>query len=519
MREGRRGSLPASLLLFAMILPGSLGAQEAGSKPAVRAKLLEEGETINLSAGESTVIDVPWKVKRISVSDPATADVEVLAADQVLLMGKSFGSTYLMLWSEAEEVWQARVEVQEDVPRRQEDLARLQDELRALFPESTLEVSRSRDVIVVKGRLSRVEHAKQLRSFFERFPYKFLDLTSVAGVQQVQIQVRVAEVSREAIRLLGINAFHTGSHFFGASTIGSASGGAANSISIIPQAGAPAAQNLPFIVDAVGLSPLVTLFTGFPDADLEIFFQALAENQYLRVLAEPNLVALSGEEATFLTGGEFPIPVVQGGANTSTSISIEYKEFGIKLRFRPTVLGDNTLRLEVSPEVSNLSEVGAVTIQGFSVPALVTRKVATTLELRSGQTFAMAGLLNRVSSARSSRVPILGEIPVLGALFRSVRYQAGETELVVIVKASLVEPTSPGKALPMPGISHIPPRHWELYAEGKIEGREQARGLPASAEIKRLGLERLRGPGAWSNYDKTIQQSRSTLKPEIGLFR
>src|SRR6185503_13142243 len=215
------------------------------------------------------------------------------------------------------------------------------------------------------------------------------------------------------------------------------------------------------------------LFANFPNSDLLFFVQALAENQYLRILAEPSLVAMSGEEASFLAGGEFPIPVVQGV--NATSITVTYKEFGVRLRFRPTVLGDGAIRLHVAPEVSELTNAGSVTLQGFNIPGLLTRRAETTLELNSGQTFGMAGLISQSTQARTSRVPHIGDLPVLGALFRSVRYQSGDTELVLLVTASLVEPLSVANMPPTPGITHSDPNDWELYAMGKIEGKAPAR--------------------------------------------
>ena len=213
--------------------------------------------------------------------------------------------------------------------------------------------------------------------------------------------------------------------------------------------------------------------------------QALAENQYLRVLAEPSLVALSGEEANFLAGGEFPIPVVQGaGVSTSgTSLSIEYKKFGVQLKFRPTVAGDGTIRLHVAPEVSELSNIGAIVLQGFSIPGLLTRRAETTVELKSGQTFGMAGLISQSTQARSSRVPGLGDLPVLGALFRSVRYQQGDTELVVLVTASLVEPLSLAERPPVPAEFHVVPNDWEVYSLGRVEGRGPARRVAGRRRV------------------------------------
>ena len=279
-RSGGAGVLQLAAVFSVMAVSGVFCQEVA--QPGARPAPIEAGATIRLLVGQSTVIRAPWNIKRISVTDPKVADVQPLTPDQVLLLGKGPGSTDLTLWSETEEVRQARVEVQED-------LAQVEERLRGAFPDSQLQVTRSRDVIIVKGTHPRTEHTEQLRTLLETLGYKFVDLTTVAGVHQVQIQVRVAEVSRTAIRTLGINAFHTGPHFFGGSTVGTAGGGALNTINVVPTAGAPAGPNLPFIFSPVGVSPLVTLFTGFPDIDLEIFFQALAENQYLRPVSYTHL--------------------------------------------------------------------------------------------------------------------------------------------------------------------------------------------------------------------------------------
>jgi pilus assembly protein CpaC len=225
----------------------------------------------------------------------------------------------------------------------------------------------------------------------------------------------------------------------------------------------------------------------------------------MRILANPTLIALSGEEASFLAGGEFPIPVVQGGAGgglSTTAITIQYKEFGVRLIFRPVVLGDNVIRLRAMQEVSELTDIGALVIQGFSVPALRSRRAEATMELQSGQSFAMAGLLQHGDSAVTSRIPGLGDLPVLGPLFRSVRYRNSETELVILVTASLVEPMSLATAPPLPGATYVPPNDWELYVEGRIAGKAPARVDPASAEwLQRMGLDHLVGPGAWDSYE------------------
>jgi pilus assembly protein CpaC len=320
----------------------------------------------------------------------------------------------------------------------------------------------------------------------------------VAGVQQVHVKVKVAEVSRTALRTLGVNALYTGSDFVGGQFIGPEGGGPLNPVGIIPS-------------DTIPISPGVTVFGAFLEQDFALFVQALAENQYLRILAEPDLVALSGEEASFLAGGEFPIPVVQGGIVGNTAITIEYKEFGVRLRFRPTVLGDGTIRMYVAPEVSELSDIGAVVIQGFRVPAISTRRAETTLELKSGQTFGMAGLLRETASGRSSRIPGFGDIPILGALFRSVRYSRGETELVVLVTASLVEPMS--SEPPVPGQTHTEPNDWQFYGLGRLEGDPASLAPEYMQWLRDCGVANLKGPGGWAGYGDRPYPVRSGLSP------
>jgi pilus assembly protein CpaC len=480
MRPSRVTPYCGTLLLVAAAGLLLVTAVPAGAAaPSVEpAKVASLSESLAVYVRQACVVNAPWPIKRVSITDPAIADVQVLSPRQVLVQGKQVGSTTLLLWSEDEKAQQMRIDVEID-------LSRMLAELKKAFPLSTLEVTQSAGVLTVRGRLARVEEETELKKYLDATGAKYVNMTTVAGTQQVLLQVRLAEVSRTAVRQLGINVFKGGDHFFGASTVGPDSGGAINPLNI-SAAG---------ILGDTAISPTISLLAGFPNSDLTFFIQALAENQYLRVLAEPNLVALSGEEATFLAGGEYPIPVIQGtsgGAGGGNSITIEYKKFGVQLRFRPVVLGDGSIRLLVAPEVSELSSQGAVTLQGFQIPSLLTRQVETTLELKSGQTFCMAGLINRSVNARTSRVPGLGDLPVLGALFRSVRYVNGETELVVLVA----------------------PNDWELYAKGRIAGR----AAPVLSEsdvawLKKLGLGSLKGPSPWETYGQPATGSRATARP------
>jgi pilus assembly protein CpaC len=306
----------------------------------------------------------------------------------------------------------------------------------------------------------------------------------------------MAEVSRTALRALGVNGFLNGTDAFGGTTnlggltsplLGGATGGAGT------------------------ISPSVTMFGGLTNGDLSVFVRALAENDYLRILAEPNLVAQSGAEANFLVGGEVPIPVVQGGTGGGTgSISIQFKPFGINLRFRPTVLGEGGIKLEVFSEVSEVSDVVETTTQIGPVrtPSFLTRRAETTLEVKSGQTFAMAGLLSERTSAISARLPVLGDLPILGTLFRSIEYKKGETEMLVLVTASLVEPVSQLNLPVPPGGTHEDPSDWGLYVEGRL-GSSQKLSQGDSESMRSLGLDRLRGPGAWMSHGQTPAYSQA----------
>jgi pilus assembly protein CpaC len=499
----KQGAKWLCLLLCAMAVavtvPVAAFAQEA---PTLRSANLQQLDAISVGVGRSRVFHTPWPVKRVAVADPAIADVQVIEPNQVLLVGQASGTTDVMIWSEEGHIWQTVVSVEVDIQS-------LQTRVRELFPGSDITLERDDGVVYARGMVNDADGAQQLRNLLESTGATFVDVTRVPGVQQVQIQVRMAEANRTAIRRLGVNAFQSGDDFFGASLVGPASGGALNPVNMGTLEGVPISDNIPFFFTSdVSNSPLTTLLAGFPNSDLEVFLQALQENQYLKVLAEPNLVALSGEEASFLAGGEFPIPVVQ---ETSTgggsSITVEYKEFGVKLAFRPEVLGNDVIRLHVAPEVSDLTSVGAVEIQGFRIPAVVTRRSETTLELQSGQTFAMAGLLSSREDGRNSQIPLMGDLPILGPLFRSVQYQKGETELIVLVTASLVEPLNIDAAHePLPGTLHTTPSDWELFLEGRLEGNVRRLEFSTGTSHEVSMMKKLKGPGPWASHHAPEKQ-------------
>jgi pilus assembly protein CpaC len=232
---------------------------------------------------------------------------------------------------------------------------------------------------------------------------------------------------------------------------------------------------------------------------------------YLPNLADPNHTAVAGEDARPPAGGEFPIPVVQGGGTSGgTSVTIEYKQFGVSLRFKPLVLGDGTIRLRIFSEVSDLSDQGAVEIQGFSVPAVVTRNAETTVEMKSGQTFALAGLLSRRANGRTSQIPGLGDLPILGTLFRSTRYSSGETEMLLLATTSLVEPLSASEIPTLPGEDKDHPGDWALFFNGELESDRIAPPEDSGSDwMRATGLAGIAGAGGWSRHGQSAAASRA----------
>ncbi len=468
------------------------------SRPEATA--VDQLPAVSLALGRSTIVQSPTPIKRVSVTDPKIADIQAITPNQVMVSAKALGATDLIVWGPTEEAHAIPIVVGVDQPA-------VRSELAALLPNSKLDLRLSNNVLVVSGMLNRAEEAESLHRFMEAANLKYVDMTTLPGLRQVQIKVVVAETSRVALRSLGINAAYNDGHSFGATNTD------LNQFALGPDP----VTGVSSLFDN-SPSPAVTLFGRAVAGSTAItaFIAALADNQYARVLAEPTLVARSGEEASFLAGGEFPIPVIQAatGGAASNSITIEYKEFGVRLKFRPTVLGEGTIRLHVAPEVSELSNgTGAVQLQGFSIPAILTRRAETTLELCNGQTFAIGGLISQSTQARSQRVPALGDLPVLGSLFRSVRYQQGDTELVLLVTASLVQPESMGATPPVPGITHVAPDDWELYSLARLESAKGGKLSEADAKwLQESGLSKLHGPGAWATYDAPA----ASAQPQLG---
>lgn len=456
----------------------------------------DDGHDLELMVGRSHTVDSKERIAQVIVVNPEVADAEVISPRRIVLYGRKLGQTDVILHFENEDAVRYDLEVTIDA-------ASLQNRLDSLFGPGLI-VDLEGGVLVLAGTVDNVQEAVQLQAFMAAHSHPYIDMTSVPGVQQVLLRVRIAEVSREGLRELAFSAVVGGGSAFGGFQPG-VDGQPFNPVGIRPLPNSRISPTDYVYQDGVNsVSSAATLFGGIPAADLAMYINALKRNNYLRLLAEPNLVAISGQEASFLVGGEFPIPVVQGTTvGGGSSISVEYKSVGVRLTFRPEVLGENRIRLSVAPEVSDLSPTfGGVNVSGFSVPGVIVRKSETTVELRSGQTFAIAGLLKEVTEADNGSIPLLGDLPIIGALFRSVKYSERKTELVVLVNAELVEPIDSVGGELLPGALHKRPDDWQLFVDGRLSDSVIAPLPPAQANaLRKMGLDKLKGPGAWKRFD------------------
>jgi pilus assembly protein CpaC len=391
----------------------------------------------------------------VSIGQPEVADVNPIGPTTVLVTAKKPGSTQLILWDDDNRSQVIDVNVIFDRNG-------LQEQMQQMFPTANIEVTSAGDGVILRGQVPNLETAEQAVALATPHAQRVMNFLEIAGGQQVMLQVRFAEVSRSATSSLGVNLGFTDGTGYGASNIGQ-----------VNPFGVDGATDIrPDRLTISNPNPAVTVFGRgqIGSTTLAAFINALRQNNLLRMLAEPNLIAISGQEAHFLAGGEFPIPVTQGGGTDGNAITIEYREFGVRLRMVPVVLGDGRIRLKVAPEVSDLDFTTAVRFNGFVIPGLTSRKVETTVELNEGQTFAIAGLLNNSVTATKDVTPLLGDLPVLGALFRSVRYNKKETELVVMVTPRLVEPLNPADVPLLPGEQWRDPNELELFLNQDVGG-------------------------------------------------
>lgn len=439
-------SLIATLVLASAIELVPAAAQEmvAPSGPAIR-----------LDVGKGQLMRLDRDADTVFVADPDVADIRVKTARLIYIFGKTPGETSLYAVDNDQHV----IVNKPVVVKR--DVARIQAAVDQLVPDGGVEVKAVDGSIVLSGHVDTPGDAEEARRLVRPFvtdDKQLINHIAVDAPNQINLRVRVAEVQHNVVKQLGINWSAIGS--FGNFALGLATG-----TPVLSSAGN-------FITRNTGIGGTTnSLFGGFNTHNLSIdsVIDALDQNGLVNILAEPNLTTTSGETASFLAGGEFPIPVPQtANSGGAAVITIDYKQFGVALSFTPVLLAGGRISLRVKPEVSQITTNGQVTVNGFSIPALSTRRAETTIELGSGQTFAIGGLLQNNITDTVNKVPGLNEIPVLGALFRSTQFQHNESELVILVTPYLVRPVS-DKRLATPRDGFVPPTDYDMYVRDHSE--------------------------------------------------
>ncbi|MGD0388191.1 MAG: pilus assembly protein N-terminal domain-containing protein [Tepidisphaeraceae bacterium] len=485
-------ALGAALAMWALAWPATVSTRaDATTEPSVSTSEDQSITTVVIQPGKAIRKTFDERVKRANILAPDIADVIPLGTNELLLTAKKSGSTQLIVWLESDQTQIFNVEVATPV-------AILQKRLLTLFPQSKITVEDANGTITLTGQVHDLDTARRAESI--SLPYsgtkQLVDLLEVGGGQQVMLKVKFAEVSKGAERTLGFN--------FGGSDGMSVFGGGQGPNTFGLTAGVPAGVTaVPFAAGAPNLLTLPTSLAtsmlgagGFGKVAFDYFVDALEQNNLLRTLAEPTLVTTSGQQATFLAGGLFPYPVPQAGTGGGTTVTIQFQQYGVQLKFTPIVLGNGRIRLKVNPDVSELDYSHTVSLDGTSVPGLTERTVDTTVELAEGQTYALAGLLQDTVSATNNQFPILGDVPVLGALFRSVDYQKNQTELVVLVTPVLVHGMDPGDVTPVPGEKWRDPNSAQLYLLHDLGG-EEAPPPPARPEGATDQAPQFEGPAGF----------------------
>ena len=444
------------VLVIAMMSP--MGLQASNPTPV-------ESQSLQLVSGKSIVLHSDTSVTRISIANPDVADFKLLSPNEIYITAKAAGTTNLTMWRNN------RVSAIFDLDVVY-DISRFKQQLEQILPdENDLRVNFSNDSITLSGKVSNATNLSQALSLAKAFAPEgnIQNLIQVGGVHQVMLEIRVAEMSKSLTKRLGINLAYTRGDDFAVSTLGGLS-------QVVKATDAVLGS------DGVGFaySPAVSaLFRfGVGSATWTGFLDALREDGLVKILAEPTLITLSGQTANFLAGGEFPVPVPQGLG----TVAIEYKPFGVGLVFTPTVLSKNKINLQVSPEVSELDFTNALVLQGYTIPGIRTRRTSTTIELGDGQSFAIAGLLRESVRTINSKYPLLGDIPILGALFQSKEFQKEESELIIIATPHLVKPMNMAKQS-LPTDNYVEPNDFEFYLLGALQGKSKPEPKVAAGSL------------------------------------
>lgn len=408
--------------------------------------------TLEVPFNKSQVVSADRPIAKAMVGSSEIADILPVTDRSIYVLGKKMGTTSLTLYDGS-----GRVISIMDIAVGP-DVEALGDQLEQLLPGNKIDARISNDSIVLTGMVDGAGNADRAAQLARAFAGdKVINLLTMGSSQQVMLEVRFAEVNRSAGKDIGVSAFVSSNGGTFRSAIGSGAGLVPSPVTStttipLPGGGTTTITNtsnegvlqLSAITGTFGIFSKMFSLGGL---DIDATLNALETRGMAKTLAQPTLIALSGERASFLAGGEFPVPVAQqsggGGSNGNQAITVEFKPFGVSLGFTPTVLGDKTISLIVEPEVSAIDPTASITVGNITIPGLRTRRASTTLELRDGESFAIAGLLQKDFQTTVNQVPILGSIPIIGSLFRSSKFQKGETELLIVVTPRLVAPIRP----------------------------------------------------------------------------
>jgi len=454
--RGRTSKIGALIVYIIVILVATPQAQQPvafsgvpGAMSAGPAALAPNATAIELLVGRSTILNVGTAISRVSLTVPDVADAMVTAPQQLLIHGKTPGTISLFVWDRAGGIKTYEVSVRRD-------LSRLIEQMRDLFPGEPIVVTGSGKDVVISGSVSSkyvIDKAADVTGGYVEKKENVVNLLKqVEGVasNQVMLRVRFAEVSRNALQELGVSLFTGATGYKDVIARSTTQQFAAPQFDELNRT-ANLDNKLTGADGKYTLSDFLNLFIFSNKYNIGTVIKALETKGLFQSLAEPNLIASNGKEASFLAGGEYPYPVAQASSGGNT-VSIMFKEYGVRLSFTPTVLGGDLINLKVRPEVSSLDFANGVSLSGFRVPALSTRRTETEVELQDGQTFAIAGLMNNTVSSTMSKVPGIGDIPILGYLFRSRAYQKQQTELVVMITPQIIRRGSTGVSQGLPAI-------------------------------------------------------------------
>jgi pilus assembly protein CpaC len=405
---------------------------------------------IKLVEGHGELLQFRTDVIKVSVSEPKIADAVIVSPREIMVNAKSPGGTTLMIWETGADPVRYEIAVVKDDTEWDGFLRQIQES-----GGGTVTATGSPESVVLAGSVKSAEESKRLAGMAQARTKSVVNLLRTPPapeLRQILLQVKIADVDRTALTQVGFNLFSTNPVMLGALATEQFAGPRFGAL----QTGAQVASG------TASFSDLLNLFVFRPDLNMGATIKALEERNLLQILAEPNLIALEGKDASFLAGGSFPFPTITttptGGA-TAPVVTVQFKPFGIKLDFTPTVTAQGAIDLKVSPEVSSLDFSNAVTIAGFTIPALSTRRVESEMDLEDGQSFAIAGLIDNTVTQQLSKIPGIGDIPVLGKLFQSKSLNRSRNELLVVVTPRIVKPSPPAalRASPVFPVPFLPP--------------------------------------------------------------